>query len=236
MSSSARRPCRGRSTTGSAPNAIVPEPVAAAGRRVPDRDRDALRDVRLAPVARAERHRRRRVDHEPRDEHALGELDADVRLARARRDVPLDPAHVVARLVGAHLPQLAADARERRAVVAGEQPVDAPADRQLERAQRRRGQRARARLLRRADRSERVGCDTRLTRLSRLRRGRSAAPGPSPSTWSRIVSGATSSASARYESTRRWRNASRTSASRSAGHDVVAATDQRERACRRRRG
>ena len=121
------------------------EPVAAPRRRIADRDRDAFGDVGLAPVGGAERHRRRRVEHEPRDEHALGELDAHVRLAGARRHVPLDPAHVVARLVRTHLPQLAADTGERRPVVAGEQPVDAAADRQLERAQRRRRERPRAR-------------------------------------------------------------------------------------------
>ena len=67
------------------PKAIDAEPVAAPRRGVADRDRDALGDVGLAPVAGAERHRRRRVEHEPGDEHALGELDADVRLARSAR-------------------------------------------------------------------------------------------------------------------------------------------------------
>ena len=53
--------------------------------------------------------------------------------AGARGDVPVDPAHVVARLVGAHLVELGADPGEGGAVVAGEQPVDAAADRELER-------------------------------------------------------------------------------------------------------
>ena len=73
------------------------EPVAAPGGEVADRDGYAFGDVRLPPVSGAELHRDRRVEHEPRDEHALGEIDADVRLARARRDVPVDPPHVVAR-------------------------------------------------------------------------------------------------------------------------------------------
>ena len=72
--------------------------------------------------------------HEPGDEHALGELDADVRRAGARGDVPVDSADVVAGLVGPYLVELGADAGERRPVVAGEQPVDAAADRELERS------------------------------------------------------------------------------------------------------
>ena len=61
------------------------EAVAAARRHVPDRDRDALRHVGLAPVGGAEVHRRRRVEDEPRHEDALGLLHADVRLARCAR-------------------------------------------------------------------------------------------------------------------------------------------------------
>ena len=83
------------------PEGDEPEPVAAAGRGVPDRERDSLGDVGLAPLGRAERHRRRGVEDEPRHEHALGELDADVRLPGARGDVPVDPADVVAGLVRA---------------------------------------------------------------------------------------------------------------------------------------
>ena len=133
------------------------EPVAAARRRVADRDRDAFRDVGLPAVGRAERHRRRRVEHEPRHEHALGELDAHVRLAGARRHVPLDPPHVVARLVRAHLPELAADARRTRSGSrrrAGRRPG---ARRVSSSARSDDGrQRARARLLRRPDRGERI--------------------------------------------------------------------------------
>ena len=66
------------------------EPVAAPGRDVADRERDALGDVGLAPVGGPEGHRRRGVEHEPRVERALGDVDADVRLARARGDVPVD--------------------------------------------------------------------------------------------------------------------------------------------------
>ena len=62
-----------------------PEPVAAPRRGVADRERDALGDVGLPPVGGAERHRGGAVEDEPGDEHALGELDADVRLRRCGR-------------------------------------------------------------------------------------------------------------------------------------------------------
>jgi hypothetical protein len=85
------------------------EAVAALGRGIPDRDRDAFRDIGLAPVGRAERHRGGRIEDEPGDEDALGQLDPHVRLAGAGSHVPFDPAHVVTLLVDAHLPQLAAE-------------------------------------------------------------------------------------------------------------------------------
>ena len=134
VSSSPRRPWRGVRHGGSSrPEGDEPEPVAAPGRRMADRERDALGDVGFPPLGGPERHRRRGVVDEPGDEHALGELDADVRLARARGDVPVDPADVVARLVRPDLVQLAAEPGEGRAVVARQQPVDAPSDRELER-------------------------------------------------------------------------------------------------------
>jgi len=75
-------------------------------------------NVGLAAVGCAEGHRRRCVEHEPGNEHPLGELDADVCLPRARRDVPLDAADVIARLIGPDLVELRSNARERRAIVA----------------------------------------------------------------------------------------------------------------------
>ena len=50
-----------------------PEAVAVPGCDVPERERDALGHVCLAPVGRAEGHRDRRVEQDPADEHALGE-------------------------------------------------------------------------------------------------------------------------------------------------------------------
>ena len=98
-----------------------------------DRERNPFGDVGLTALGGAEVHRRGGVEDEPGDEHALGELDAHVRRAGARGDVPVDPADVVAGLVRPHLLQLGADAGERGAVVAGQQAVDATADRELER-------------------------------------------------------------------------------------------------------
>ena len=111
------------------------EPVAAPRRHVADGERDAFGDVGLPPLGGAERHRRRGVEDEPRHEHPLGELDADVRRAGTRGHVPVDAADVVARLVRPDLEQLAAEPREGRAVVAGEEAVDPPPDREVERAQ-----------------------------------------------------------------------------------------------------
>ena len=108
-----RRPWRGRRQRGSlGAERDEPEPVPAPRRGVADRERDAFGHVGLAPLGRAERHRGRRVEDEPGDEDALGELDADVRLAGAGGDVPVDPADVVAGLVRAHL--VAARSRRRR--------------------------------------------------------------------------------------------------------------------------
>ena len=71
------------------------EPVASACREVTDCDRGALRDVSFPPIRRPELHRGRGVEDEPGDEDALGQIDAHVRLGRARGDVPIDPPHVV---------------------------------------------------------------------------------------------------------------------------------------------
>ncbi len=116
------------------------EPVAAPRRDVPDRERGAGRDVALAPLGGAEAHRGRDVEHEPGDEHALGEVDAHVRHVRPRRDVPLDQPHVVAGHVRPHLRELGSLAVAGRAELAREQPVDAAADVELQRTQKRGGE------------------------------------------------------------------------------------------------
>ncbi len=98
-------PCRQRPRVG-ASERHDPEPVAAPGRHVPDRDRGTLGDVGLTPFRRPELHRRRGVEDEPRDEHALSEGHADMRLRGPRGDVPVDSADVVAGNVGPHLREL----------------------------------------------------------------------------------------------------------------------------------
>src|SRR5690349_18181072 len=133
------------------------ETVAAAGGNVADGDRDTFRDIPLAPVGGPERHRRRRVEDEPRLDGTFGDVEPDVRLACARGHVPVDAAYVVAELVRPHLSELGAVAEGPGAVVAGEQVVDALTDRQLEVAQQRAGRRARAWTAGRANRRQRRG-------------------------------------------------------------------------------
>ena len=119
-----------------------------------ERERNAHGDVGLAAIGRAEAHRGRLVEHHPGDEHALGELHPDVRLARARGHVPVDQADVVTRLVGPYLRELAAAPEHVRAVIAREQAVHAPADRELERAEQRLRHRPGTGALRRLDDTE----------------------------------------------------------------------------------
>jgi hypothetical protein len=104
------------------------EPVSAPRRDMPHCERDAVGDVGLAPVARAEVHRRRRVEQQPCHEHALGKVDAYVRLTGARRDVPLDAPDVVAGHVRPDLRKLDAVAVVRRPELAGEHSVQPAAD------------------------------------------------------------------------------------------------------------
>jgi hypothetical protein len=110
------------------------ETVPVAARDVSQRECSPLGDVGLAPVGRAEGHRHRRVEDDPAHEHALGELHAHVRLARARRHVPVDVTDVVLpRHVGAHLRQLRAPAEDMGTMIAGEQALHAAHDGQVER-------------------------------------------------------------------------------------------------------
>src|SRR6185312_17424558 len=76
------------------------------------------------------------LEQEPGRERALGHVQPDVRLVHARGRVPVDQAHVVAWLVRTHLRELHRDAQGGSAMVASQQALDAPANRQIERAQR----------------------------------------------------------------------------------------------------
>ena len=108
-----------------------------------ERQPDALGDVGLAPVGGPEGHRRRDVEHEPRGQGTLGDVDPDVRDRRPGGDVPVDPPDVVARLVGTDLGELGATAEVVRPVLAGHEAADPPPDGHVERAQERLGRGAR---------------------------------------------------------------------------------------------
>ncbi len=168
------------------------EPVAAAGRDVADRDRDALRHVGLAAVGGAEPHRRRRVEHEPGGQDALGDVHAHVRLAGPGGHVPVDPADVVAVGVRPDLRELGAVALERRAVVAGEQALHLAADVDVERAQERDRHRPGAGPVGR--RSPRQG--PRRAHAALVLARSTCGAGTAARTESRMLSGLTSSASA----------------------------------------
>jgi hypothetical protein len=126
------------------------EPVAAPRGDVADGDAHALGDVRLAPQRRAEAHRRRDVEHQPRRHSSLADVHAHVRLAQPRRHVPVDVAHVVARLVRPDHRQLGTGADLRRDVFAGHERLDPAHHGQVERAQDGVGYRARPGPIRRA--------------------------------------------------------------------------------------
>ena len=192
--SSPRRPWRGGRTRGLArrtsttpsrlPRRVATWPSASATPSATS----ALRRSAVPNVIEA-----RRVEHEPGRQHPLGDVHAHVRLAacgpsrssrsgaRRRRARTGAPGRARCRR------------RARRAVVAREQALDAAPDRQVERAQQRAGQRpgpGRAGVARPARRARR-------TSRAPARRPRSICGiGTVASTWSRIVSGVTSSASA----------------------------------------
>ena len=94
------------------------ERAARAPRDLSGSERDSLGDVGLAAIGRAEQHRRRDVEDQPGRQRAFGDVDADVRLAGAGGHVPVDPAGVVARLVGPDLGELGRRPEGGRAVVA----------------------------------------------------------------------------------------------------------------------
>ena len=86
-------------------------------------------------VLRSEMHRRGDVDDHPRLEVAIGDLVAHVQLAGSRRDVPVDAANIVARLVRARFARLAAVARGDALMLAVQLTVEATVDGELQRPQ-----------------------------------------------------------------------------------------------------
>ena len=112
-------------------------PGAAHG-QVAEHERHALGDVGLQPLRRAEGHRRRDVEHDPRRQRALGHVQAHVRLARARGRRRVDLAHVVADLVRAQLRELGAGAHARGAAIARQGAGRVARDDEVERVDQRR--------------------------------------------------------------------------------------------------
>ena len=135
-SETARRPARpwrgGRWPVGPGTEGDEADPVDAVGRGVGDGEADALGDVGLAPVLGAPRHRRRDVEHEPRGQGPLGDVDPHVG-ARSVRAVAFQSMVRTSSpgLVGADLRELGAVAEEVRPVVTGEEAVDAAPDREV---------------------------------------------------------------------------------------------------------
>ena len=135
------------------------EPVLVARGQEAHRRSGCQCDLRLGAVLRAEMHRRRQVDHHPGLEVAVGDLVAHVELARACRDVPIDAANIVARLIGARFARLAAVPGCDALVLAVQLSVEATIDGELERTQQF-GNRCRSRPVRPFDR--RAGGHTQL--------------------------------------------------------------------------
>ena len=89
-------------------------------------DGDAVLEARVAAAGGGESARAGEIDGEHDGELALFDEALDERLARAGGHVPVDGAHVVARLVLAHVGELDAAALEGRVVLSGEQPLHPP--------------------------------------------------------------------------------------------------------------
>ena len=108
------------------------EPVAAVHGEVADGGEPGDGQVALLAVGGAEVEARREVDDRPRLQLAVGDRLAHVRHLGARGHRPVHPPDVVARVVGARVAGLRAGARDQAEVVALQQPVQPPADGQLQ--------------------------------------------------------------------------------------------------------
>jgi hypothetical protein len=109
--------------------------VAVAREHAGQHGHELGRHQALGARLRAEVDASRQVEHEPGVElPVLGEL-AHVGTLQARRDVPVDVAHVVVQLVFAQVGQVQPGAAEQGAVVPLQQPVETADHRPLEAAQ-----------------------------------------------------------------------------------------------------
>src|SRR5439155_1673716 len=117
------------------PRAAGVDPQLPARLRVDEPERADVRELLLARIPHLDR--RGRVEPEPRDEHALGEVGAHVRLVRPRGHVPVHPPDVVSGNGWTDERELRSLPEEYRPVVTGEEPLDAPPDAEVERTQER---------------------------------------------------------------------------------------------------
>ena len=115
--------------------AVVEErahPVAVARQQAGQEGDEVGRHRPLRRAPRAEVHRRRQVEQEPRRDVAILVVLAHVGGAEPRGDVPVDVPDVVVILVLAQVGQVEPGAAEQRPVVALQEPVQAPHHRPLQ--------------------------------------------------------------------------------------------------------
>ena len=106
--------------------------VAAAAGEKGERSRRRPRQLVLGGSAGSERVARRRVEHQPQLELVVGDRVAHVGVVGAGRDGPVDVARVVAGHVRPCFAALGAVTGEQPGMVAGQQPVEAADDGQLQ--------------------------------------------------------------------------------------------------------
>ena len=111
-----------------------PDAAGAADPDPPEHECDAFGDIGLQPPRRAERHRRGDVEHDPRRQRPLRDMQADVRHARAARGRGrVDVTDVIADLVRPDLGEFHPEPNPRRAAFARQRPRQQPVDRDVER-------------------------------------------------------------------------------------------------------
>ena len=123
---------QGVAGTVAGPEGDEAEPIRSPGHEPADDQRRALRHVRLPAIGRPEMHRGRLVEEEPGRQLPVGHVLADLWGEAAGGRVPVDPPHVVARLVRPEPVHLQTDAKAQAAVVAGHAPADPARECQLE--------------------------------------------------------------------------------------------------------
>ena len=133
----AARPRRQHPETG-LPQQHAAEAAAGAVGHVADRGDGGQRKGALLHPGAAEVHRGRAVDENCGLELALGDGGADLQLDRAGRRRPVDAPDVIACCIGPRVGRLAARTGTPGEVLALQQPVEAPPDRQPQPPERRR--------------------------------------------------------------------------------------------------